>query len=132
MHVVCTRCCFRNPLLKIQRWTNLNGNGKTPLTRHNNCKFSSFPTHTKAEVIKTKPMLMVLDSSIVIFNLETWITWSRSSTYWFVNVDPCFAFEVMVFGMQNIELQICVGTPSTQIFSFNFKPPQDNKGNKSL
>jgi hypothetical protein len=38
----------------------------------------------------------------------------------------------MVFGMQNIELQICVGTPSTQIFSFNIKPPQDNKGNKSL
>ncbi len=81
-------CCW-----KIQRWTNLNGNRKTPLIRHNNCKFASCPTHTKTQVIRTKPMLMVLDWSAMIFNLETWVTWSRSSTYWFVNIDPCFAFE---------------------------------------
>ncbi len=38
-------------------------------------------------------MFMMLKWAAMILYLETWVTWSSSSTYIFVKVDLCFAFK---------------------------------------
>ncbi len=103
-----------------------------------NCKFLGCPTHTMAQVIKTKPMLMVLEWSVVIFNLETWITWNRNSTYWFCKCWSLFCIWVSwFFGVLNIELQIWMGNVQYAIghqykCAFNFRPPRNSKNIESL
>jgi hypothetical protein len=45
------------------------------------------------EIIRKKLVLMVLEWFAMILYPKTWVTWSMSSIYRFVKVDPCFSFE---------------------------------------
>jgi hypothetical protein len=106
-----------------------------PYNWNNRPKYYNFlccSPNATTKVITTKPMFMVFKWSTMILYLETWITWSMNSTYKFAKVDPCFAFECCGF-LQCKTLNSKIGwATSTQIFSFNSRPPQDTKGRKLL
>ncbi len=63
----------------------------------NDKTFSHYSIDTMTEVIRTKPMFMVLEWLDVILYLETWITLNKSSIYKFIKVDICFVFELNGF-----------------------------------
>ncbi len=93
-------------------------------------------TDVTIKVINTKPMLVVFEWFVVIFNLETWVTWNRNSAYIFVKVDPCFAFkpngflECWTLNCKILWASFNMPLAINTNFSFNSRPLRNTKGNK--